>query len=252
MPIVLTLITFGLIIFITVCSLKVLGLVNRLANNLKFQVLGELVNHIDTKEKVVALTYDDGPNPPYTNQLLQLLERNQIRATFFVIGKIAEKHPEIVRLILSNGHEVGNHSYSHQPLIFKSPWYIRSEIEKTDKLLQQLGVEQEIHFRAPYGRKLIALPYLLSRMCKKNILWDLDSKDYDALSYEAIENRVLEHVHPGSIILMHDGGGERSQTLIATEVLIKKLKENGYKFKTISELIHKRLDSNPHCIGEWH
>ena len=234
----------GLIVLITTLTLKLLGRLKRLVNSLNFQVLGELVNQVDTKEKVVALTYDDGPNPPFTNQLLELLERNQIKATFFVIGKIVEKHPEIVRLILLKGHEVGNHSYSHHQLIFKSPWCIRSEIEKTDKLLRQLGVKQEIHFRAPYGRKLLVLPYILSKIRKKNILWNLDAKDYEASSSEVIENNVLEHVHPGSIILMHDGGGERSQTLVATERLLKTLQEKGYKFKTVSELIQLRG-----CLG---
>ncbi len=221
---------------------KALGLLKRFANSLNSQVFGELVNHVNTTEKAVALTYDDGPNPPYTNQLLELLERNQIKATFFVIGKIAEKYPETVQLILSKGHEVGNHSYSHTQLIFKNPFFIRSEIEKTDKLLRQLGVKQEIHFRAPYGRKLLALPYLLAKRQKKNILWNLDSKDYEADNPEVIGSYVIEHVHPGSIILMHDGGGERSRTIAATEILIKKLKEKGYKFKTISELIGEASD----------
>lgn len=234
MSIVLGFFIFGIIALSAACTLKLLGLVKKIANSLNFQFFGVLVNQIDTKEKVVALTYDDGPNPPYTNQLLDILERNEIKATFFVIGKLVEKHPETVRLILSKGHEVGNHSYSHQQLIFKNPFFICSEIEKTDKLLRQLGAKQKIHFRAPYGRKLLVLPYILAKMRKKNILWNLDSKDYEAASSEVIENYVLEHVRPGSIILMHDGGSERSQTLIATERLIKKLQSNGYVFKTIS------------------
>ncbi|HEY9675751.1 MAG TPA: polysaccharide deacetylase family protein, partial [Waterburya sp.] len=179
---------------IIICIFKALDLLKRLANSLNFQVFGKLVNHVDTTEKVVALTYDDGPNPPYTNQLLELLERNQIKATFFVIGEKAEKYPETVRLILSKGHEVGNHSYSHMQLIFKNPFFIRSEIEKTDKLLRQLGAKQEIHFRAPYGRKLLALPYILSKMQKKNILWNLDSKDYEASNSESIIDYVIKNV----------------------------------------------------------
>jgi len=229
---------------IIACILKALGLLKRLSNSLDFQVFGELVNHVDTNEKVVALTYDDGPNPPYTNQLLDLLERHQVKATFFVIGQIIEKHPETIRLILSKGHELGNHSYSHKSLIFENPWFIRSEIEKTDRLLRQLGVKQEIHFRAPYGRKLLVLPYILAKMQKKNILWNLDSKDYEASNSEMIENYVLEQVRPGSIILMHDGGGERSRTVAATEMLIRKLQEKGYTLKTVSELLRQRSDIN--------
>ena len=231
------LLIFVIIALITACILKALERLNRLSISLKHQVFGELVNHVHTKEKVVALTYDDGPNPPYTNQLLDLLERNQIKATFFVIGKIIEKHPYTVQLILSKGHELGNHSYSHKSLIFKNPWFVWSEIQKTDKLLRQLGVKEEIHFRAPYGRKLIVLPYLLAKIHKKNVLWNIDSKDYEASNPQVIETYVLEQVRPGSIILMHDGGGERSQTVAATEMLIKKLQEKGYTFKTVSELM---------------
>jgi peptidoglycan/xylan/chitin deacetylase (PgdA/CDA1 family) len=228
-----------LVIFITFLGLTLVTiyLLNALSKTTKFQVFGELVNHVDTKEKVVALTYDDGPNPPYTNQLIGILERNQIKATFFVVGNIIEKHPATVRLVLSKGHELGNHSYSHQKMTSENPSFIRSEIEKTDQLLRQLGVKEEIHFRAPYGRKFLVLPYLLAKMNKKNILWNVNPNDYKALNSEVIENYVLEHVTPGSIILLHDGGGDRSRTVAATESLIKKLGERGYTFKTVSELM---------------
>jgi len=228
-----------LVIFISFLALTLVAiyLLNALSKTTKFQVFGELVNHVDTKEKVVALTYDDGPNPPYTNQLIGILERNQIKATFFVIGNIIEKHPATVRLVLSKGHELGNHSYSHQKMTSENPSFIRSEIEKTDQLLRQLGVKEEIHFRAPYGRKFLVLPYLLAKMNKKNILWNVNPNDYKALNSEVIENYVLEHVTPGSIILLHDGGGDRSPTVTATESLIKKLGEKGYTFKTVSELM---------------
>ncbi len=235
--------TFGKFIIFLFITLLTIYFVNTLTKTTKFQLLGELVNHVNTKDKVVALTYDDGPNPPYTNQLLEVLERNQIKATFFVVGKMIEKHPETVQLVLSRGHELGNHSYSHKRLVFENPSFIRSEIEKTDQLLHQLGVKQEIHFRAPYGRKFVVLPYILAQMDKKNILWDVNSNDYKASSSEFIENYVLEHVSPGSIVLLHDGGGERSKTVAATESLIKKLQEKGYTFKTVSELIRQASDS---------
>jgi peptidoglycan/xylan/chitin deacetylase (PgdA/CDA1 family) len=221
-----------------------LYMLNILAKTPNFQVIGELVNHVETKEKVVALTYDDGPNPPYTNQLLDLFEQNRIKATFFVIGKNIENHPETVQLILSKGHELGNHSYSHKRMVFKSPSFIRAEIEKTDVLLRQLGVKQEIHFRAPYGQKLLVLPYILAQLGKKNILWTVDPKDFEESNPEAIKNYILEKVKPGSIVLMHDGGGERSQTIAATEMVIKGLQKKGYTFKTVSELIHQTSGNN--------
>ncbi|AFZ17723.1 putative xylanase/chitin deacetylase [Allocoleopsis franciscana PCC 7113] len=230
-----------LIVLFTVAFIFLgLKLLNKFSMSLKFQSFGELVNHVNTKDKVVALTYDDGPNPPYTNQLLEILERHQIKATFFVVGKTVEKYPDTLRLIVSKGHEIGNHSYSHKALISEKPGFIWSEIQKTDQLLRQLGVKDEIHFRAPYGRKLIVLPYLLAKLNKKNILWTIDTKDYEASNSEVIEASVLEQVRPGSIILMHDGGGERSRTVVATERLIENLKEKGYSFQTVSNLISKR------------
>ncbi len=219
-------------------------MLNILAKTPNFQVIGELVNHVETKEKVVALTYDDGPNPPYTNQLLDLFEQNRIKATFFVIGKNIENHPETVQLILSKGHKLGNHSYSHTRMVFKSPSFIRAEIEKTDALLRKLGVKQEIHFRAPYGRKLLVLPYILAQLVKKNILWTVDPKDFEESNPEVIKNYILKKVNPGSIIIMHDGGGHRSQTIAATEMVIKGLQKKGYTFKTVSQLIHQTSGNN--------
>jgi peptidoglycan/xylan/chitin deacetylase (PgdA/CDA1 family) len=230
-----------LIVLSTVAFIFVgLKLLNKLSMSLKFQSFGELINQVNTKDKVVALTYDDGPNPPYTNQLIEILERYQIKATFFVVGKAVEQHPDTVRLILAKGHELGNHSYSHKALISEKPGFIWSEIQKTDQLLRQLGVKDEIHFRAPYGRKLFVLPYFLAKLHKKNILWTIDSKDYEASNPEMIETCVLEQVRPGSIILMHDGGGERSHTVVATERLIENLKQKGYSFQTVSNLLSKR------------
>lgn len=218
-------------------TLLTLFIINAISKTTKFQLFGELVSHVNTPEKVVAFTYDDGPNPPYTNQLLNVLKRHQVKATFFVIGKEVEKHPEIIKQISAQGHEIGNHSYSHQRMVFKNPSFIRTEVEKTDQLLRQLGVTQEIHFRAPYGRKLIVLPYILSQMKKKNILWNISPNDYKASSPQEIENLILQKIVPGSIIVLHDGGGDRKHTVAATDRLIEQLQQKGYTFKTVSELL---------------
>lgn len=197
------------------------------------------INRADTEVKVVALTYDDGPYPPYTNQLLDILDRYQVKATFFEIGRNIEKHPEIVKLIVARGDELANHSYSHKDMMFKPQEFLLSEIEKTDKLLQELGVKQEtISFRPPWGRRFVVLSYLLSQMHKKLIMWDVDSHDYEkTLTAEDIANRVIDNVRSGSIVVMHDGGGDRSKTVAATEMIVKDLQSKGYKFKTVSELL---------------
>ncbi|MEG4213235.1 polysaccharide deacetylase family protein [Microcoleus sp. S13_B4] len=197
------------------------------------------INRADTEVKVVALTYDDGPYPPYTNQLLDILDRYQVKATFFEIGRNIEKHPEIVKMIIAKGDELANHSYSHKDMMFKPRQFLLSEIEKTDKLLQEVGVKQDsISFRPPWGRRFVVLSYLVSQMHKKLIMWDVDSHDYEeTLTAEDIANRVIHNVRSGSIVVMHDGGGDRSKTVAATEMIVKDLQSKGYEFKTVSELL---------------
>ncbi|MEG5056776.1 polysaccharide deacetylase family protein [Microcoleus sp. A2-C5] len=196
-------------------------------------------NRADTDIKVIALTYDDGPFPPYTNQLLDIFDRYQIKATFFEVGRNIEKHPEIVPMIVARGNELGNHSYSHKDMMFKPQQHLLSEIEKTDKLLQKNGVKQDsINFRPPWGRRFIGLSYMVSQMHKKLIMWDVDSQDYEKThSVQDIANQVINNVRSGSIVVMHDGGGDRSKTVAATEIIVKTLQSKGYEFKTVSELL---------------
>lgn len=197
------------------------------------------INRADTEVKVIALTYDDGPYPPYTNQLLDILDRYQVKATFFQIGRKIEQHPEIVQMLVARGDELANHSYSHKDMMFKPREYLLSEIEKTDKLLRDYGVKQDsISFRPPWGRRFVVLSYLLSQMHKKLIMWDVDSQDYEKThSVQDIANQVINNVRSGSIVVMHDGGGDRSKTVAATDIIVNTLQSKGYEFKTVSELL---------------
>lgn len=175
-----------------------------------------------------------GPYPPYTNQLLDVLFRYQVKATFFKIGRNIEKNPEIVPMIVAAGNELANHSYSYKDMIFKPREYLLSEIEKTDKLLQELGVKQDsISFRPPWGRRFVVLSYLLSQMHNKLIVWDVDSQDYEKThTAEDIANRTIDNVRSRSIVVMHDGGGDRSKTVAATDMIVKSLQ---------SKVTHLRL-----------
>jgi peptidoglycan/xylan/chitin deacetylase (PgdA/CDA1 family) len=166
------------------------SLINMFTKVKRFEFIGEFISRVDTQERIVALTFDDGPNPPYTNQILNILDHYQAKSTFFVIGRNVETHPETVRLIAFKGHKLGNHSYSHTRMILKSPSFIRSEVERTDQLLRELGVNQDTYFRPPYGRKLLILPYVIAQMQKKNIMWDVDPMDYKVLNPETIKNNV--------------------------------------------------------------
>lgn len=206
-------------------------LVKALERTWRFQLFGELITSIDTEERVVALTFDDGPSSPYTDQLLDCLERHKIKATFFVIGSEVEKYPELTRRIIARGHEVGNHSYSH--VSRGSPRLIKSEVERTDQILRGLGVRGEIHFRAPGGEKPLIAQYVLSRMRKKNVLWNVPAEDITQHDPEKIARYVVSRVRPGSIILLHN----LPHSVVASELIIRRLKENGYTFRTVSELI---------------
>lgn len=205
------------------------------------QLFGRCVHRVDTSEKVIALTFDDGPSAD-TKEILNVLRLHEVPATFFILGKNAEQFPELVRQIHEEGHDIGNHSYSHQPLIFKSLVFIQEEIEKTDQIIKQSGYQGTIHFRAPYGRKLIGLPWVLYKSKRPHILFDVIPDDWATPGVDTIVNRILAQTKPGSIILCHDGNGDnvgqdRSQTIQAIPIVIQELRAAGYQFVTISKLL---------------
>ncbi len=144
-----------------------------LANNNYLPFSKMTYKHFQTNDKVVALTYDDGPSPAFTDSILEVLNHYQVNATFFMVGKEVQKYPWYVKKISEYGHEIGNHSWSHQKLIFKTPSHIMQEIMKTDSIIKSQGYAHEIMFRAPYGKKLIVLPYVLSILHKPHILFDV-------------------------------------------------------------------------------
>ncbi|NQV18017.1 MAG: polysaccharide deacetylase family protein [Armatimonadetes bacterium] len=189
------------------------------------------------KEKIVALTFDDGPDPEYTIDILKILRNYNVQATFFITGKKAQEYPEIVRKLISNRQELGNHSYSHRSLILKTMNYVKSEIEKTDEILKSFGIQGEILFRPPYGRIDAISIMVFWKLQKKIILWDNGPKDFKCSSSDEIVNKVLKKIKSGSIIVLHDGGGDRSNTVKAVEILIPELLKRGYLFKKVSELI---------------
>ncbi|WP_257458815.1 polysaccharide deacetylase family protein [Archangium lipolyticum] len=220
--------------------LVVLGLLVglwQLSRSWTFQLFGELHARVETSEKVVALTFDDGPRPGQTEAILDILKRHGVRASFFMVGRNIERHRELAARVLAEGHQLGNHSYSHRRLIFKSPSYVREELDRTDALLRGLGVEGELLFRAPNGKKLVVLPWLLSRSGRKHITFDVVPRDDAEQDVELLTSRVMEAVRPGSIILFHDGGQEKPGTVKAVDIVLGRLRAQGYRFVTVSELL---------------
>ncbi|WP_099238826.1 polysaccharide deacetylase family protein [Synechococcus sp. BDU 130192] len=192
---------------------------------------------VATPEKVVALTYDDGPAPPYTEAILEILNDYQAKATFYVVGQNIELYPDTIRQTIAAGHELSNHSYEHKYMAFRSWDYITNEVDKTDQLLRNLGVTGQIDFRPPWGRRFLLLPLYLHQQQKRLVIWDVDSFDWEIeASPTDIAARVIGAVQPGSIVLMHDGGGDRQRTVEATDLILSQLTEAGYRFVTVAEL----------------
>lgn len=191
------------------------------------------------KPRTICLTFDDGPNPIYTKEIIDFLDSYQIRATFFVCGKEASENSELIKELVEKGHEIGNHGWNHLNMIFKSPITIRSEIEKTDKLLRNLDVKGQIHFRPPFTRMFLITPYIAMRMRKKIFLWNIPSKDYKAKNVTQIINKVMKKAIKGGIIVMHDGRADRSKSLEALKIIVPLLVEKHFKFETCSDYIKK-------------
>jgi peptidoglycan-N-acetylglucosamine deacetylase len=221
----------------------VLGPVWKLTSSRTHQVFGEIVPRVDTQDRVVALTFDDGPTPEFTPRVLAILRREGVAATFFVTGSELEGNPGLGRQIVDAGHELGNHSYSHPRMIGRSYAFVKDEVERTDALIRAAGHHRPIHFRAPYSKKFLVLPYYLGRTGKTLISCDLEPDSYPEVTAEA--SRIVKHVRdgvrPGSIILLHVMYPSRRTSLEAVPGILRELREDGYRFVTVSELLGKRL-----------
>jgi len=194
----------------------------------------------DTKQ--IALTYDDGPNDPHTLRLLEVLARHSVRATFFLIGRYVEHRPDIVREIANAGHVVGNHTFTHPLLIFKSKSEIREELTRCRAALQNAIGEHSNLFRPPFGGRRPATLRVARDLGLAPILWNVTGYDWSAPPAAVIERKVSRRICGGDVILLHDGGHkqmgtDRSQTVQATDHLIERYKSEGYEFKTISEML---------------
>ena len=172
---------------------------------------GKNIVRLNTDQRVVALTFDDGPSPPYTDRLLDVLAKHDVKATFFMIGNRIEIHPETARRVIAEGHQVGNHSYSHPLLGFLPPTSVQREIERTDRLLRQIGVTGEIVFRAPVLTRYLPVAWVLAKGDRTHISCDVWSWDWTTQNPDRITKTVLRKVKPGSIIVLHDGKAENAR-----------------------------------------
>ncbi|KNF07586.1 polysaccharide deacetylase [Gottschalkia purinilytica] len=199
-----------------------------------------LVKHGPRDRKMVTLTFDDGPNPVYTPQILDVLKKHNVKANFFVLGKHAEKYPDIILRMKKEGHEIGNHSYSHINVEKSSIEEIKAEIIKTQEIVKNITGENPKLLRPPYGLYNGKIINMSKEMDLKIVLWTYyqDPKDWSSPGVDHIVEIVTTKIKNGDIILLHDHNEKESHTVEALKTIIPKLTEMGYEFVTISELLN--------------
>ena len=210
----------------------------RLTRARTVQVFGDLVARVETDQRVVALTFDDGPTREAIDGLLRDLGARDVRATFFVNGGSLAEAPELGPQLVAAGHELGNHTWSHARMVLRSPAFIRSEVERTDEAIRASGHRGPVLFRPPFCWKLFGLPWYLWRTGRTTVTWDVepDSPPFGA-DAEAIVAEGMRGVRPGSIVLLHVWYPGREPSRAAVPILADRLRAGGYRFVTVSELL---------------
>lgn len=207
---------------------------------------GNKANAQQSATKPIALTFDDGPWPKSTSQVLSILKKNNIKATFFVVGRQVKQYPQITKQIVSEGHAIGNHTWSHQYHKFNEA-AAAHELDNTASLVYKLTGVKTVLFRPPAGILNNGLAAYAHKKKYSVVMWSADSLDWRYRGTPALMNSVLGAAKPGGIVLLHDGGGDRSKTVQALPQLIAELKKRGYQFVTVPELMEmgdKELPKN--------
>jgi chitin deacetylase len=204
---------------------------------------GKVFWRYHTHDKVIALTFDDGPNEPYTSEVLKILKDNGIHATFFLIGNNVKYYPNTAREIVREGHVIGNHTYSHPLFLAIEQSKQRDrQIDLAERTIEEVTGVHCTLFRPPHGFRT---PWLLNTLNKREMVcveWAEDGNDWNKVTSEQIAKKVLINAKPGNIILLHDGmelkhGYNQSETIKALPEIIEELKDQGYRFVTIPELL---------------
>jgi len=178
--------------------------------------------------KTIYFTFDDGPSVGWTTQVLAILARYQARATFFMIGASAARSPDLVQAVLDAGNTLGNHTYSHKALPKLNHQGFINEVQATQKAL---GEHATNCLRPPYGATNKLTPIYAQELGFRLVMWNVDPRDWARPGVQAIVQRILAQVYPGAIVLLHDGGGDRSQTVTALDIVLRQLSALGYHFE---------------------
>lgn len=223
-------------------------------NRFYYEKKGDVIWEVSTKEKLVAITFDDGPHPVYTPQILDVLKQYHARATFFLVGTRMTWYPNIVKREVREGHELGNHTFTHSFYNKVSHKKFLDELHKTDKLISRYQKKKVKLFRSPGGTLTKEIINSSKDEGYKVIQWSWhqDPKDWSNPGVKSIVNHVINNVHNGDIILMHDSGGRRQQTVEALKEILPELKKRGYRFITVSELLEVSPKYKNLFENEWY
>jgi len=194
--------------------------------------------------KQIALTYDDGPNDPHTLKLLEVLARHEVHATFFMIGRYVRQRPDIVLDVARAGHVIGNHTLTHPLLIFESAARTRTELVECRAALTDAVGKHSNLFRPPFGGRRPVTLRTARELGLETIMWNVTGYDWNAHSAAQVEKKVVGQIHGGDAILLHDGGhramgADRGPTVIATDNLIRRYKDQGFQFVTVTEMMEE-------------
>jgi len=202
--------------------------------------MGKVVGKGKTNGKMVALTFDDGPSKIYTPQVLTVLKKYNLKATFFMCGEQVNYYPELVKQVSSEGHEIANHSFSH-PNLFKNKSKrgaaLAVEVDRTDKLIEKLVMIKPAYFRAPYNYHDAETVKAINDLGLIYVSWTFGLLDWEKPAPEKMVNMFNKNLIPGSIVLLHDGGGNRTNTVAALPGIIESAQKKGYRFVTLGELL---------------
>ncbi|WP_222618358.1 polysaccharide deacetylase family protein [Nakamurella sp. PAMC28650] len=206
------------------------------------RILGRYPFRGSRTERVVALTFDDGPNEPYTSRIADVLAAEQVRATFFQVGLCVQRHPEVTARLVADGHVIGNHSYSHRFTRCLRPAVLRAEITATqDLVVHHAGVRPAL-YRPPWLMRIPALQSILGDLSLQPVLGQFGHAfEVFQPSPRRIARRAAAKARPGSILIFHDGfdgrGGDRANTAASVKLVIDRLRDSGYRFVTLDEML---------------
>ena len=206
---------------------------------------GNVLTHAQTQRKIIALTFDDGPYPPYTEQLLKVLAQKHVKATFFMVGENAAEHPELVREVQAQGHLIALHAGYHKDLLKLSSGEVRENIAYGKSTLTSITGTAPRYMRPPHGFKDWSVVSAIEAAGLQTTNWSIIPRDWTNPGAQVIADRVLEKAEPGAVVRLHDGASpqkqaSREQTIEAVGLIIDALRAQGYEFVTVEEIAKEK------------